>query len=49
MAQRKKKYYKYEEDELLDDLDQHEKDMNDMLKYLTEVEELIKGQDLKSI
>ena len=49
MAQRKKKYYKYEEDELLDDLDQHERDMNDMLKYLTEVEELIKGQDLKSI
>ncbi|CDW85388.1 UNKNOWN [Stylonychia lemnae] len=49
MATRKKKYYKYEEDELLDDLDQHERDMNEMLKYLSEVEELIKGQDLKSI
>eukprot|EP00347_Sterkiella_histriomuscorum_P006826 403351287 len=49
MQQRKKKYYKYEEDELLDELDQHEKDMNDMLKYLSEVEDLIKGQDLKSI
>ena len=30
-------------------MDQHEKDMNDMLKYLTEVEDLIKGQDLKQI
>ena len=30
MQQRKKKYYKYEEDELLDELDQHEKG-----KYLT--------------
>jgi len=30
-------------DELLDDLNNHEKDMNDMLKYLSEVEELIKG------
>ena len=36
-------------DELLDDLDQQEKEMNDMMKYLTEVEELIKGQDLQSI
>lgn len=43
MALRKRKYYKYEEDELLDDLDQHEKDMNEMLKNLTEIEELIKG------
>ena len=43
MATRKKKYYKYEEDELLDDLEQHEKDMNEMLKYLSEVEDLIKG------
>lgn len=30
-------------DELLDNLDQHEKDMNDMLKYLSEVEELIRN------
>jgi hypothetical protein len=37
------------EDELLDEVDQHERDMNDMLKYLSEVEELIHGQDLKSI
>jgi hypothetical protein len=48
-GKKKKKYYKYPEDELLDDLDQHERDMNDMLKYLAEVEDLIKGQDLKSI
>ena len=48
-GQRKKKYYKYEEDELLDDLDEHERDMNEMLKYLSEVEDMIKGQDLKSI
>jgi hypothetical protein len=40
---KKRKHYKYEEDELLDDLDQHERDMNEMLKYLAEVEELIKG------
>jgi hypothetical protein len=31
------------EDELLDDLDMHERDMNEMLKYLSEVEELIRG------
>lgn len=46
---RAKKHYKYEEDELLDDLEEHERDMNEMLKYLSEVEELIKGQDLKTI
>ena len=46
---KKKKYYKYEEDELLDELDEHEKDMNDMMKYLCEIEELMKGKDLKSI
>lgn len=46
---KKKKYYKYPEDELLDEMDQHERDMNEMLKYLTEVEDMIKGQDLKSI
>jgi hypothetical protein len=40
---KKKKYYKYPEDELLDEMDQHEKDFNDMLKYLTEVEDLIHG------
>ena len=33
----------------MDDLEQHERDMNDMLKYLSEVEDLIKGQDLTSI
>ena len=48
-GKKSKKYYKYPEDELLDEMDQHERDMNDMLKYLTEVEDLIKGQDLKSI
>lgn len=48
-AFRKKKYYKYPEDELLDEMDQHERDMNDMLKYLTEVEDLMKGQDLKAV
>jgi len=36
-------------DELLDDLDEHEKDMNDMYRYLTDMEDLIKGQDLQSI
>lgn len=36
-------------DELLDDLDQQEREMNDMMKYLTDVEELVKGQDLVSI
>lgn len=34
---------------MLDDLDEHERDMNEMLKYLTEIEDMIKGQDLKSI
>ena len=46
---KRKKYYKYPEDELLDEMDGHERDMNEMLKYLTEVEDLIKGQDLQSI
>ena len=37
-------------DELLDDLDQHEKDMNDMLKYLSEVEDMVREkEDLNSI
>lgn len=36
-------------DELLDDLDDHEKDMNDMYRYLTDMEDLVKGQDLQSI
>ena len=50
LARKKTKHYKYQEDELLDDLEQHEHDMNEMLKYLTEVEEMVKvGQDLKSI
>jgi len=40
---KKKKYYKYPEDELLDEMDQHEHDMNEMLKYLSEVEDMIKG------
>ena len=44
------KHYKYEEDELLDEVAQHEKDMNEMLKYLSEVEDLVHGgQDLKEI
>ena len=30
-------------------MDQHERDMNEMLKYLSEVEDMLKGQDLKSI
>lgn len=38
-----KKYYKYKEDELLDEVEQHEKDMNDMFKYLNELEDLMKG------
>lgn len=38
-----KKHYKYIEDELLDEVDQHERDMNEMLKYLTEVEDMMKG------
>ena len=46
---RPKKYYKYKEDELLDEMDQHEHDMNEMLKYLAEVEDLIKGNDLKAV
>lgn len=44
-----KKYYRYKEDELLDEVEQHEKDMNEMLKYLAEVEDLIKGNDLKAV
>ena len=34
---------------MLDDIEQYEKDMVDMLKYLTEVEDLIKGNDLKAV
>lgn len=50
LARKKTKHYKYEEDELLDDLEQHEHDMNEMLKYLAEVEDMVKvGHDLKSI
>lgn len=30
-------------------MDMHEKDMNEMLKYLTEVEDMMKGQDLTQI
>ena len=37
------KYYKYKEDELLDEIDFHERDMNDMLKSLSEMEDLMKG------
>ena len=50
--QKKKQKIIYENpaDEVLDDLNQHESDMNDMLKYLSEVEDLVKnGQDLNSI
>ena len=35
--------YEYLEDEVLDDLADQEKDMNEMLKYLDDVQELIKG------
>jgi len=38
-----KKHYKYKEDELLDEIEDHEMELNQMLKYLTEVEDLMKG------
>ena len=44
-----KGYYKYKEDELLDQVDFYEQEMNEMYKYLNEVEELIKGNDLRAI
>ena len=37
------------EDQLLREVDQHEKDFNDMFKYLNEVEEMFHGSDLKQI
>lgn len=46
---KKKTVHAHMADELLDDLDEHEKDMNDMYRYLTDMEDLIKGQDLQSI
>lgn len=46
----KKPVYDTMEDELLDDLNQHEKDMNDMLKYLQETQDLLRNkEDLISI
>lgn len=48
-AKGKKALYEHLGDELLDNLDQQELEMNDMMKYLTEVEEMIKGEDLQSI
>ncbi len=36
--------------EALEELEQHERDMNEMMKYLCEVEEMFrKGEDLKEI
>jgi len=46
---KKKGQYDSVADEVLEDLDQHERDMNDMLKYLQEVDDMIKGQDLQTI
>lgn len=37
------KHYEFEEDELLDEVDQHERDMNEMMKYLNEIEDMMKG------
>ena len=37
------------EDQLLREVDQHEKDFNDMFKYHNEVEEMFHGSDLKQI
>jgi hypothetical protein len=48
-AWKPKKYYKLKEDELLDEVEQYEREMNDMYKYLNEVEELIKSNDLMAV
>jgi hypothetical protein len=48
-AWKPKKYYKLKEDELLDEVEQYEREMKEMYKYLNEVEELIKSNDLKAV
>lgn len=42
-----KKVYDYEEDELLDDLEKHENDMKEMMKFLTDCEDMIASNDLQ--
>ena len=46
---RPRKYYKYKEDELLDQVGFYEQEMNDMFRYSTEMEDLMKGTDLKAV
>ncbi len=47
---RPKKYYSNPGEEALDELEAHERDMNEMMKYLCEVQEMFrKGEDLKEI
>ena len=43
------KFFLNEEDELLDQVDKHERDFKDMLNYLNEVEEMMGGNDLAQI
>ena len=43
------KFYLNDEDELLEQVEKHERDMNDMLKYLNEVEDMMGGNDLAQI
>ena len=43
------KYYQYPEDELLDKVDKYESEMQDMMKYLCRLENLMAGDDLKEI
>ncbi len=46
----KKPVYDDMADELIDDLDQHENDMNQMLKYITDTQEFIRNkEDIESI
>lgn len=46
----KKPMYDNVADELIDELDQHEKEMNDMLKYLQETQDFLRSkEDLQSI
>lgn len=48
---KKKKKSHYDlADDLLEDLDQHERDMNDMFKYLEEAQEMLRNkEDIQSI
>ena len=41
-----KKYYANEEDELLDRVNKTEEEMNEMLKYLEDVDSWVNGDDL---